>query len=264
MSSPTHTPRRHYPLMAAAAGRVEPAPRRVRGLLNGRIVFDTTRARYVWEWPNYPQYYIPLDDVAQQYLVDEEHEQKFPRGTARRHGLQVGEEHRRAAARVYGVEATPGVAGSVRFEFQALDAWFEEDEEIFVHPRNPYTRVDAIRSHRLVRVELDGLVLAETHSPVLLFETGLPTRHYIDRTDVHFEHLVASASRTQCPYKGSTSHYWSVRANGELNDDLAWAYDFPTPAVAAIAGMVAFYDEKVDTFIDGTLQTRPASPFFGQ
>jgi uncharacterized protein (DUF427 family) len=120
----------------------------------------------------------------------------------------------------------------------ALDAWYEEDGQVFVHPRNPYVRVDALRSHRHVRASLEGVTLAETSTPVLVFETGLPTRYYFDRTDVAFEHLVPAATQTACPYKGVTSGYWSV-LTGTVRDghqDLAWAYDYrpasccPSPA----------------------------------
>ena len=93
------------------------------------------------------------------------------------------------ALRVYGEDALPGLAGMARFEWDALDAWYEEDEQVFVHPRNPYTRVDAIRSSRRVRIELDGVVLAESASPVMVFETGLPTRYYLNRTDLNLAHL---------------------------------------------------------------------------
>jgi uncharacterized protein (DUF427 family) len=94
---------------------------------------------------------------------------------------------------------------TARFDWAALDAWYEEDEQVFVHPRNPYVRVDALRSHRAVRVELDGVVLAESACPVMVFETGLPTRFYFDRSDVHFEHLQHTEAETACPYKGVTS-----------------------------------------------------------
>lgn len=248
--------------MVAEVDAVEPVPRRVRGFLAGRPIFDTTRAQYVWEWPNYPQYYIPLADVAQHHLVDEGHSQRLRRGTARRYGLRVGEEERPSAARVYAPDADPEVAGTVRFEWASLDSWFEEDEEVFVHPRNPYVRVDALRSHRHVCVKLDGLVLAETRSSVMLFETGLPTRYYIDRTDVRIEHLVPSDTRTPCPYKGETSNYWSVQVDGRIHEDLAWAYNFPKDAVRPIAGMVAFYNEKVDISIDGHALERPVTHFF--
>lgn len=255
---------RDYPAMIAESDRIEPAPRRVRGILNGRTVFDTTRAQYVWEWPYYPQYYIPLADVNEQFLVNEEgRPQKQSLGTAHRHGLRVGDVQRDAAARVYDSDARRGVADTVRFEWAALDAWFEEDEEVFVHPRSPYVRVDAIRSHRHLRVESRGVVLADTRSPVLVFETGLPTRFYVDKTDVAFEHLIPSDTQTPCPYKGNTTGYWSVHVNGSVEEDLAWAYDFPTRALAPITGMVAFYNEKVDIFLDGEQVERPVTHFFG-
>ncbi len=145
------------------------------------------------------------------------------------------------------------VAGLVRFDWAAL-SWFEEDEPIYGHPpATPPTRVDALRSHRHVTVEFDGAVLADTHSPVLLFETGLPTRYYIDRTDVAFEHLEPSDTQSLCPYKGVTSGYWSVRVGDTLHTDMAWTYNTPPlPAVAPpIANMIAFYNEKLDISVDG-------------
>src|SRR5262249_38136488 len=166
-----------YPKAIAATDHIEPVPRRIRAMLGGQVVLDTTRALYVWEWPPYPQYYIPVADVAPGALVDEDHVQKLHRGTARRHGLRAGGVTRPASARVFGDDAIKGLAGTVRIDWAAMDAWFEEDEQVFVHPRNPYSRVDAVRSTRTVRVELDGLLLAESSSPVFVFETGLPTRY---------------------------------------------------------------------------------------
>lgn len=253
-------PAQDYPGMPAEAGRIEPAPRRVRGMLNGEVVFDTTRAFYVWEWPPYPQYYIPVDDVTTPFLIDEQHEERLRFGTAHRHGLRVGDVHRAHAARRYGTDARAEIAGTVRFEWAALDAWFEEEEEIFVHPRNPYTRVDALRSHRQLRVESDGVVLAETTCPVLVFETGLPTRYYIDKTDVRFEHLIRSDTVTSCPYKGTTTAYWSTRDGDDTQGkDLAWSYDYPTTALTAITGMVSFYNEVLDLVLDGQALARPVT-----
>jgi uncharacterized protein (DUF427 family) len=134
-------------------------------------------------------------------------------------------------------------------------------KQVFVHPRNPYVRVDALRSNRTVRVELDGVVLADSRSPVMVFETGLPTRYYVSRTDVRFGHLVPSDTVTACPYKGTTSGYWSVRAGAAVQKDLAWAYDFPTRQLLPIAGLVAFYNEMVDTFLGGELLDRPQTHF---
>jgi uncharacterized protein (DUF427 family) len=224
---------RDYPEMIVAAGHVEPVPRRIRAFRGGRAVLDTTNARYVWESPKYPQYYVPVADVDAALLED---------GTAR-------------------VDGEGELAGTVRFEWAALDAWFEEDEQVFVHPRTPYARVDALRSTRRVRVERKGIVLAESAATVMLFETGLPTRYYFDRTSVDFTHLVPSDTVTACPYKGVTSAYWSARIDDAVVPDLAWAYDFPTRALAPVAGLIAFYNERVDLSIDGEPVPRPVTPF---
>jgi uncharacterized protein (DUF427 family) len=249
---------RDYPRTITPAGHVEPVPRRVRAMLGGTTVLDTTRARYVWEWPFYPQFYVPLDDVEPGVLVDEGVEEERTLGPARRYALQSGGQTRPAAA---WVPTSGELAGSVRLDWPALDAWFEEDEQVFVHPRSPYSRVDALRSARTVRAELDGVLLAESASPVLVFETGLPTRYYLPRTAVRFAVLEPSDTVTECPYKGRTSGYWSVRTGDTLHRDRAWSYDFPTRQLLPIAGLVAFYNEKVDLFLDGQPLERPATHF---
>ena len=246
-----------YPAVLAPAGHVEPVPRRVRAVLAGVTVVDTTAAHYVWEWPNYPQYYIPLADVAAGVLVDEAHVQQSARGPVEGHGLRVGDAYRPRAAKVLRSSSVEALRDTVRFDWAAMDAWYEEDEQVFVHPRNPYTRVDCLRSTRSVRVALDGVVLADSSSPVLLFETGLPTRYYLNRTDVHFEHLEPTATVSSCPYKGTTSRYWAVRGGPEV----AWTYAFPTREAQPIAGLVAFYNERVDLTVDGVALERPATHF---
>lgn len=251
---------RDYPQAVAVRGRIEPSPRRVRGYLGDELVFDTTAARYVWEVPYYPHYYIPFADVRAEFLKDEDHAQKVQLGSSRLHSLVGSGQTHPSAARVFDADGDGPVAGMVRFEWEPL-RWFEEDEPIYGHPRNPYSRVDALRSHRHVVVELDGVVLADTRSPVLLFETGLPTRYYIDRTDIAFEHLEPSATQTLCPYKGVTSGYWSVRTGDTVHPDLAWTYHYPLPAVAPIAGLVAFYNEKLDIVVDGVPRGRPTTHF---
>ena len=149
--------------------------------------------------------------------------------------VDVTEQTHKSAARLYD---SGSVAGSVRFEWDVLE-WFEEDEPIIGPPRSPYVRVDALRSHRHIRVELDGVVLAETHSPVLLFETGLPHRYYIDRTDVVFERLDTTSTQTVCPYKEITSQYWAISrtrrrgvSRSRLDDD------YLLRQVAPIAGII--------------------------
>jgi uncharacterized protein (DUF427 family) len=250
-----------YPAPPVPVNHTEPVPRRVRAFLGGRVVVDTTSARYVWEWPGYPQFYVPLADVAPGALVDEGTTEETPRGDMKQFGLRVGDVHRPGAAKVLSAAKVAGLDDTVRFEWSAFDAWFEEDEQVFVHPRSPYTRVDALRSTRTVRVESKGVVLAESSSPVLVFETGLPTRYYLNRTDVDFTHLVASETVTACPYKGTTTGYWSARIEDRLHPDVAWSYDFPTRELLPIAGLIAFYNEKLDLFLDDTPLERPRTHF---
>jgi len=248
-----------YPAMITPVNHVEPGPRRVRAMLGGETVLDTTRAMYVWESVYYPQYYIPLADVREEFLVAEGFRQHSSRGEVELHGLQVGEAHRAHAVRVLRDSSVAGLNGTARFEWEALDAWFEEDERVCVHPRNPYVRVDALRSTRRVRVELEGTVLAESDSPVLVFETGLPTRYYLNRTDVDFSRLTPTGTVTACPYKGTTSGYWSARVGEEVHPDLAWSYDFPSRELLPIAGLIAFYNERVDIALDGGALVRPTT-----
>jgi uncharacterized protein (DUF427 family) len=250
-----------YPQAIVPVDHVEPVARRVRAMLGGQVVLDTTRALYLWEWPFYPQFLIPAQDVDADALIDEPRTHRLSRGMVATVGLRAGGVERPAAGRRYVESTIPGLVGMVRFDWDALDAWFEEDEEVFVHPRSPYVRVDALRSTRRVRVELDGVVLAESSAPVMVFETGLPTRYYMDRSAVDFSHLRPSDTVTACPYKGRTSAYWSVQTAEVLHEDLVWSYDFPTRQLLGIAGLVAFYDEKVDVFLDGERQPRPKTHF---
>jgi uncharacterized protein (DUF427 family) len=224
-----------YPPLLTPEGHTAPVPRRIRAQKDGRWVVDTAAAVYVWEIAPYPQYYLPVADVDPALLAD----------PALKHRLR----------------RNPDLPGHVRIRWDALDHWFEEDEEVFVHPRSPYCRVDALRSTKQVRVELDGTVLAESAGAVLVFETGLPARHYLDRTSIKLDALVPSATETACPYKGRTTAYWSAQLGGTTYDDIAWCYDFPTRHLQPIAGLVAFYDEKVDTYLDGVRQERPVTHF---
>ena len=252
---------RDYPESIVPVDHVEPVPRRLRGVLNGVTIFDTTRALYVWEWPKYPHYYIPSDDVDPEVVVDEGQPERLRRGSARRYGLRVGEIAKKGVAHLFAGDQIESLAGMMRIDWAALDAWYEEDERVFVHPRDPYTRVDAVRSTRRVRIELDGVVLAESPSPVMVFETGLPTRYYLDRTDVHFERLQPSTTVSSCPYKGQTTGYWSFVADEKVHEDVAWSYDFPTAPVQPIAGLIAFYNEQVDVFLDDERLEGPQTHF---
>ena len=244
------TPASGHPPSPVAVNDTAPVPRRVRAVFDDRVLVDTVRATYVWERPEYPQFFVPEDDVDGSMIGDPGPIEDTDRGLMRRCDVRSGDRVAPGAARYLESSTIAGLDRTYRFDWGAIDAWFEEDEEIFVHPRNPYTRVDALRSSRHVRVEKDGVVLAESDSPVAVFETGLRTRWYLDRTAVRWEHLEASDTRTRCPYKGVTSDYWSARAGGTVHADVAWAYDLTTREALPIAGLVCFYDEKVDVIVE--------------
>ncbi|HVW32085.1 MAG TPA: DUF427 domain-containing protein [Acidimicrobiia bacterium] len=240
---------------------VEPAQKRVRVMVGGVIVADTTDALYVWEVPYYPQYYFPLADVGPGVLKETATTRQSPsRGTASYFSVQGGDRVVDDGAWCYRDSPIDSLRDRVRFDWPAMDAWFEEDEEVFVHPRDPHTRVDILRSSRSVRVAVGGVVVAETTHPTFLFETGLGRRTYIPKIDVRMDLLEPTASQSACPYKG-TARWWSVRAGGELHTDLAWSYDTPLRESAPIAGLVAFYDERVDVTLDGARQPRPTTKF---
>jgi uncharacterized protein (DUF427 family) len=250
-----------YPKAITRLNHIEPVPRRIRAVLADRVVIDTVGAHYVWEWANYPQFYVPRSDVVEEQLVSDGRIEDTARGRVQLFWLAPSGMEGPPAARLVVESDHPLLLDTFRFEWEALDHWYEEDEEVFVHPRNPYSRVDALRSTREVIIELGGVTLARSNSPVMVFETGLPTRYYLNRTEISFEHLVPTATVTRCPYKGTTTGYWSVVVDGVVHPDLAWSYDFPTRELLPIAGLVAFYNEQVDVFVDGALLERPRTHF---
>jgi uncharacterized protein (DUF427 family) len=148
----------------------------------------------------------------------------------------------------------------VSWEPGVLDRWLEEDEEVIVHPRDPHHRVEAMASSRHIEISLDGIVLGDSHSPVLLFETGLPTRFYLPREAVRLDAMTPTRNRSACPYKGFANEYWSL-PGAPGGDNIAWSYAAPFPGVAKIIGRIAFYNELVDITLDGVPQERPRSIF---
>ena len=236
--------------------RVETGHKHVRALFAGEVVADTTSPLLVWEGPHFPTYYVPETDVVAGRLVGSERTEHSPsRGEARDFHVRVGDAEATDAALSYPESPIPELRGAVRLDWQAMDAWFEEDEQVYIHPRSPYTRIDALRSRRHVRIEIDGEVVADSVHPVLLFETGLAVRYYLPKTDVRMELLDPSPTTTGCPYKG-TAEYYAATVDGHRHDDVAWWYRHPTAEAMAIAGMVAFYDERVDVTVDGVRQQR--------
>lgn len=241
--------------------RIEPAAKRVRAFLGGTPVFDTRRPMLVWEGPFIPVYYIPTADVTAGVLVPSDHAERSPsRGEARFWSVAAGDRLAENAARRYPDSPFEELRDLVRFEWEAMDAWFEEDEEVFTHARDPHHRVDILRGSRHVEVIVNGITVADSHRPTLLFETGLPTRYYLPLTDIRTDLLRPSGTATSCPYKGNAS-YWSLDVDGERLEDVVWTYPLPLPESVRIAGLACFYDERVDVRIDDVLQDRPSSPF---
>jgi uncharacterized protein (DUF427 family) len=239
--------------------RTAPAQRRIRAYLGGEAVVDTVDALYVWEGPHYPQWYLPLADVADGAFIPTGTETRSPsRGTATHYTIKAGGKEAVDAAWRYTDSPIEELRDRVRIDWNAMDAWFEEDEEAIVHPRDPAARIAILPSSRHVVVSVDGVVVAESTHPTFLHETGLPMRTYLPKTDVRMDLLTPTDTSSMCPYKGTAS-YWTLRLpNGAEHADLAWSYPTPLRESAPIAGLVAFYDTKVDVTIDGVPQARPA------
>jgi uncharacterized protein (DUF427 family) len=235
--------------------RHEPTAKWVRALVDGQVVADSTHPVLVWEPRRFvASYAVPPEDVKAELVPvpaegSDGHVLLHPGIPFSRHSTPgeaftirtPGRNLESAAFR----PADPDLGGLIVLDFVAFDTWYEEDEVIHGNPRDPYHRVDVRRSTRHVRIELDGQVLADTHRPTLVFETHLGTRYYLPREDVQVE-LEPSDTRSVCAYKGEAS-YWSMAGH----DDLVWAYEDPLPEAAGLAGLVAFYDEKVQVTVDG-------------
>jgi uncharacterized protein (DUF427 family) len=246
---------------ARGSVRVGRGTKRVRAYLGGQLVADTTAPLLVWEKPYYPTYYFPADDVHSELLEADGGVAHSPsRGEGRTFTVSAGGKEAPGAALRYEQSPFEELRDAIRLEWDAMDAWFEEDEQVFTHARDPYTRVDILPSSRQVRIEVGGVTIAESDKPTLLFETGLPTRYYLPKTHVRMDLLTPTDTESHCPYKGQ-AEWWSVRVGDAVYPDLAWSYRTPLPESQKIAGLVSFYNEKVDLYVDGVLQDRPSTKF---
>lgn len=244
--------------MADSHVRVEPGGRRVRVMLGGEIVADSIEPLLVWETPYYPTYFFPQADMRSELLVESGETRKTRMGESTQYSVTLNGSE--GTAYTYQDSGIDDLADHYAFVWNTMDHWFEEDEEVFVHARDPYTRVDILPSGRRVRVEIDGVTVADTTNASFLFETNLPTRYYLPKTDVRMDLLTPTDKATHCPYKG-TARYWSLTVNGESYKDILWGYDIPLPESQKIMGLVSFYNEKVNIYVDEVLQERPKTKF---
>lgn len=243
---------------------VEPTPKRIRAVVGGETVADSTRALLLSETNLQPVYYFPPDDVRQDLLEPSDRHTRCPKkGEASYYSVRVGDQVVENAGWYYPEplpQAPQAFAGFIAFYWARIDEWWEEDMRMFVHPRDPYHRLDVLPSSRHVRISLNGELLAESRRPMALFESNLPTRWYLPREDVNAR-LLPSDSITLCGYKGE-AHYYSVELpSGEVRNDLVWYYDEPMPEAEPVRGMLCFLNEGVDVEVDGVAQERPASPW---
>lgn len=121
---------------------------------------------------------------------------------------------------------------------------------IYVHPKDPFKRIDILPSTRPIEVRLDGKTVCKSSFAMHLFETGLPTRYYLPVGSVDASLLRRSELVTKCPYKGE-AEYYHVIVDGKIHENIVWYYRNPIQESIAIAGLICFYNEKVEVLLDG-------------
>jgi uncharacterized protein (DUF427 family) len=229
--------------------RTEPCEKRVRTYIEGHLVADTVHPLLVWEIPYYPAYYLPRTDVRAE-LVDTGTTKHSPsRGDGRLYDVKVGDVVAPAAATIYPDSPIEALRDQVRFDWASMTSWFEEDDEVFTHPRSPTTRIDVLPSSRHVTVRVGDTVVAESTHAHVLHETGLPPRWYLPQVDVRMDLFTPSDTVTHCPYKGSADHL-HARVDGTTIEDAAWTYPTPLRESQNVAGLVSFYPDKVTIDVD--------------
>jgi uncharacterized protein (DUF427 family) len=259
--------------------RHEPIDKRIRGVLGGATVIDSTRALLVWEPRRVvPDYAVPEADVHAEIVpapdgseVMDGHgveamgaprlgdrivlDPSVPFSVRSTDGEPLVLRHDGCDARAFR-PADPDLHGYLIVEFGAFDAWFEEDERNVGHPRDPFHRIDIVHSSRTVRIELGGEVIAESNAPYLLFEPPLPVRYYLPAEDVRMNALEPSDKRTFCAYKGEASYF-----SHATEPDVAWTYIDPLREAREVTDRIAFFDERVDIVVDGERRDRPVTPW---
>ena len=242
----------------------EASPRRVRVKFGGEWIADSTDMVLMYEVNHLPIYYFPVKDVRLDILHPTDHTSHCQyKGDASYWTIEAGGQTSENAVWAYQTPFDEMTAINLQdycaFYWDRVDQWFEEDEEIFVHPREPHKRIDTIPSSRSVKVMLGGEAVAETTRAHFLFETGLPTRYYIPAEDVRMDLLSRSDTQTRCPYKGISS-YWTANVGGQKFEDIVWSYPDPVPECPKLKGLLCFFNEQADAiFVDGKEIAKPVT-----
>ena len=207
---------------------VEPWPRRVRAYARGETIVDSERTVLVYETGELPHYAFPAEDVSVE------------------------------------ADPEPEVEGHVRVPWSAGERWLEEDEEVIVHPHDPYHRIEVLRSSRRVLVNVNDELVAESARPRILFETGLPPRYYLPREDIRMDVLEPLDIQTGCAYKGY-ARYWDVVSGSGRVPAAAWSYPDPLREGELVRDLVCFFQERseIDVVVDGVTAESLPTPWSG-
>lgn len=229
---------------------IEPSPKRVRAVVSGETIADSLATLLLLETDHGPVYYFPRSDVRLDLLQGTDHHSHCPyKGDASYWSITARDRTIDNAVWSYEhpLPAAELIENHLAFYWDKVDSWFEEDEQVFGHPRDPYHRIDVRPSSREVCIRFAGETIATTRRGKFLFETGLPPRYYIPPEDVRADLLVPTDTTSICPYKGTAS-YWSIKVGERTAEDAVWAYPEPLPDAPPIWGYYCFYPEKVDDF----------------
>jgi len=241
----------------------ELSPKWVRVMFGGEFIADSKRV-HLLRPAGPPYYYFPKEEVRMNLLQPTKHtEHSSGLGDASYLTVRVKDRIAENAVWTYSKPAsgTLDLSGYVSFVWDKMDAWFEEAEPVYVHAHDPYKRIDILQSTRQVAVIVGGETVAESRNPVLLFETGLPTRYYLPKLDVRMDLLIPSDKVSGCAYKGK-AQYYSVRVGDKIIPDIAWYYTYPAMEASKIAGTICFFNERVDAlYVDGVEQPKSKTPW---
>ena len=237
-------------LIAAPTPRWMHSPKRIRAYLGGEAIADSMNAHLLRE-SGPPLYYFPEPDVRMDLFKPSSFTKESPtRGNATYWSIETGGRTAEDSAWTYKepISEANFLLGYVALEWKKMDAWFEEKEEVFVHARDPFKRIDTVKTDRKVSVVVGGETVADTSESVMLLEPGHPVRYYLPMADLRPEVLRTSDTVSMCPYKG-VANYYTIEVNGQRFEDVAWVYRYPTPESSKVTAMVCFFNERVDDII---------------